>query len=56
MERWLIQMKRPVAVPALLVISRVLFMIESTTVQIEVARTVVSYIGMTVFQQRYIYF
>ena len=30
-ERWLIQMKRLVAAPALLVLSRVLFTIESTT-------------------------
>ena len=54
-ERWLIQMKWSVAAPALLVLSRVLFLIESTTAQIEMARKVASYIGMTVFQQQDIF-
>ena len=41
-ERWLIQMKRPVAAPALLVLSSVLLMIDGTTVQIELVSKVAS--------------
>ena len=53
-ERWLIQMKRLVAAPALLVLSRVLFTIESTN-PLRSGGEEVAYIGMTVFQQQYIY-
>ena len=54
-ERWVIQMNRPVAAPAILVLSRVLFMIESTTAHIEVARKVASYRDMSLFPQQYIH-
>ena len=54
-ERWLIQMNRPVAAPTILVLLLVLFMIESTTAHVEVARKVASYRGMSLFPQQCIY-
>ena len=48
-ERWLIQMKGPVAAPTLLVLSHDLFTTESTNAHIEVVWKVANYIGMTVF-------
>ena len=57
-ERWLIQMKIPVAAPAFLILSPVLFMIDRMTAQIKVVRKVASnrgMTGMTVFPQQYIY-
>ena len=54
-ERWLIQMKRPVAAPALLVLSRVLFMIDCMTAGIEVVSKMARSRTMTVFPQQYTY-